>query len=123
MRTGIFDRAIPWTRLILRSRWMPADLNLRWPHRLSMALWPFGVAASVAALWRPAGLALAMAAWAIAILLNAGFYRFLAARRGWWFALRAIAAHGMHYLCCADGFAAGLVAHMLRAGVRREAGS
>jgi len=34
-RTDIFARAVPWTRLILRERQLPADLNLDWRSRLS----------------------------------------------------------------------------------------
>lgn len=112
IRTDLLDRAIPWTRLILRSRSMPADLNLQWPHRLSTVLWPLGVAAALVVPWRPVALAVAGSALVGAILLNVRFYRFLARRHGWWFALRAIPAHGVHFLCCAAGFAAGLVAHL-----------
>lgn len=38
VKTDVFDRAIPWTKLILRDRRMPNDLNLRVSHRLSVAL-------------------------------------------------------------------------------------
>lgn len=120
IRTDIFDRAIPWTRLILSSRSMPADLNLQWPHRLSTALWPLAVAALLAAPWRPLALPVAAAASLVAIILNAGFYRFLAARRGWWFALRAIPIHGLHFLCCAAGFALGALGYLACPRVRAK---
>ena len=35
--TDIFDRGIPWTRLILRNGSMPNDLNLRASQRASIA--------------------------------------------------------------------------------------
>jgi glycosyltransferase involved in cell wall biosynthesis len=37
LRTDVFDRGVPWTRLILKSRSMRDDLNLRWPQRISVA--------------------------------------------------------------------------------------
>jgi len=38
LKTDIFDRGIPWTRLILRTGSMPDDLNVRWSQRLSVVL-------------------------------------------------------------------------------------
>ena len=38
IKTDIFDRAIPWTELILRDSRMPNDLNLQLSHRVSTAL-------------------------------------------------------------------------------------
>lgn len=36
VRTDFFDRAVPWTELILRTEVMPADLNLQHSQRLSV---------------------------------------------------------------------------------------
>jgi glycosyltransferase involved in cell wall biosynthesis len=38
IKADVFDRAVPWTRLILRSNQMPNDLNLRTSQRFSAAL-------------------------------------------------------------------------------------
>lgn len=38
LKTDIFDRAIPWTELILRDGFMPADLNLKISQRVSGVL-------------------------------------------------------------------------------------
>lgn len=38
IETDVFDRAIPWTRLILRERRLPNDLNLRVSHLVSAIL-------------------------------------------------------------------------------------
>ncbi len=117
LRTDVFDRALPWTRLILRRRWMPADLNLRWRYRLSVLAWLAAAAAPV--LPGPAAGPLAAACAALGIVLNAGFYRFLAARRGWWFALRAVPVHALFFLYSGLAFAAGLLFYALGRG-RRE---
>jgi glycosyltransferase involved in cell wall biosynthesis len=38
VKTDIVDRGIPWTELILRRRFMPNDLNLRFSQRISVAV-------------------------------------------------------------------------------------
>ena len=38
VKTDVFDRAIPWTELILRDSCMPNDLNLQLSHRVSTAM-------------------------------------------------------------------------------------
>ncbi len=38
IKSDVFDRAIPWTSLILRDRHLPNDLNLRLSQRLSLML-------------------------------------------------------------------------------------
>lgn len=121
VRTDLFERAIPWTRLILRYRSMPADLNLQWTHRLSVLLVSLTAAAVpvLGALWAadalPPGAAPVCAGGAAAVVglvgfLNREFYRFLARRKGFWFALRAFPCHCLHYLCGGLGFAAGVLA-------------
>jgi GT2 family glycosyltransferase len=120
LRTDLVDRAVAWTRLILRSHQMPADLNLKWTQRFSvlavawgaLALTLAAVSAAASETRVAAALALsaALAAGAIAVL-NRDFYRFLARLRGPWFALRAFPLHCLYFLIGGTGFAAGLVAH------------
>ena len=38
IKSDVFDRAVPWTRLILRNQHLPNDLNLRTSQRLSAVL-------------------------------------------------------------------------------------
>ena len=120
VKTDLLDRAIPWTRLILRSGRMPADLNLKWGQRLSVlaACWAalalilsviLAVASGVQSA-APLALSAATAALAVAVL-NRDFYGFLARVRSPWFSLRAIPLHCLYFLCGGAGFAAGLAAH------------
>jgi len=53
IKTDIFDRAIPWTELILRDRHMPNDLNLELSQRVSVALafLLMGVALAATLVW------------------------------------------------------------------------
>jgi hypothetical protein len=105
LRTDIFDRAIPWTLLVLRSGVMPNDLNLRIDQRACVALvcmTPL-VAAGFPSL-SPVPLLLT-------ILLNLPFFRFLASRRGWWFALRSIPMHLLYFLYSGLAVVTGVVLH------------
>jgi GT2 family glycosyltransferase len=129
VKTDLFGRALPWTRLILRYRSMPADLNLQWTQRLSVALVSLGAAAVpvAGALWAadavPAEAVAGGAAIGAAAVghLNRDFYRFLARRKGFWFAVRAFPMHCLHYLCGGVGFAAGLALHLAALPGRVEA--
>jgi glycosyltransferase involved in cell wall biosynthesis len=124
VKTDVFARAIPWTRLILRFRSMPADLNLQWAHRLSVLLVALAAAAVpiLGALW--AADALPPGAWPVSAagatatvlllgFLNRNFYRYLARSKGPWFALRALPFHCLYFFCGGIGFAAGILLHLL----------
>lgn len=106
--TDVFDRGIPWTRLILRNRSMPNDLNVRASQRAS--------AAAAALLLAMTCLGYPSAALGCAIVfvaLNAAFYRFLAARRGPLFAFRAAPLHVLFFLYSGMAFILGAVAHVI----------
>jgi len=127
VRTDVLDRAVPWTMLILRFRSMPADLNLRWEQRASVLLagaaaGAMGALPVAAAAYPEAGPWLAgSSALALALLafLNRRFYRFLADRKGRWFAIRAFPLHAVHFLCAGVGFALGVLKYV--AGGKAEA--
>jgi glycosyltransferase involved in cell wall biosynthesis len=108
LRTDIFDRAIPWTLLMLRDRAMPNDLNLRMVQRLCVLL---VCLAPLAALRFPS---LAFLAVALAMVLNHELYGFLATRRGWWFAIRAVPLHLLYFLYSGAAMAAAVAWFALR---------
>lgn len=128
VKTDVWDRAIPWTRLILRSHQMPADLGLRWGQRFSVLASGWAVAALALAAVLAAGgqarwaaalaVSAAVAAFAVAAI-NRDFYRFLTRVRSPWFALRAFPLHCIYFLCGGTGFAAGLAAHECEVWRRR----
>ncbi len=122
-RTDLCDRAIPWTRLILQFRSLPADLNLRWTQRLSVALAGVslsGLAAAAClglvadggvAVWST--LAVTASALALTVGLNRDFYQFLAERRGAWFAVRAFPLHWLYFFSSGLGLVTGLLLEAL----------
>lgn len=110
LRTDVFDRGIPWTRLILRSRSIPNDLSVRVSQQASLTILVLLVA--MASLGQP----LPAVACAVAFLaLNAAFYRFLAVRRGVLFAVRAVPLHVLYFLSSGVAFFLGALAHFVSA--------
>lgn len=112
LKTDVFDRGIPWTRLILndRSR-LINDLNLGNDQRLSLVvtyllllsllLTPFVAQAGYAA----AALA------AVLFSLNISTYSFFVKRRGALFAIPAIGMHWLYFVYCGIAFWCGVALH------------
>jgi hypothetical protein len=113
LRSDIFDRALPWTRLILRSGILPRDLNLAARQQVSAALVLSGAALAPACGVAGASPALALAPLAAAISLNWSFCRFLARKKGWWFAARSIPLQLAYYFYSGVAFSAGAVPYLL----------
>src|SRR5205085_937230 len=84
--SDVRDRALPWTRLSLSRRTLPADLNLKWSHRASAVCACLLVPTLLVAPFVPGAL-LGAALCALALLLlNRSLYTFFAVRRGMLFA-------------------------------------
>jgi cellulose synthase/poly-beta-1,6-N-acetylglucosamine synthase-like glycosyltransferase len=108
IKTDVFDRGIPWTRLILRSGQMPDDLNLRWTQRISVALSFLSVAALAFGSYKTTiGCVLAL------LCLNLPFLSFLWVRRGTWFVLGALPVHFLFHFYSGIAFGLGLGSHLL----------
>ncbi|MGO9009504.1 MAG: glycosyltransferase family 2 protein [Bryobacteraceae bacterium] len=113
LRCDIFDRALPWTRLILESGHLPNDLNVAVSQRISALLAWTSAAFAVGGLWWPVLFAPALVAAAGNVALNQEFFRLLAARRSWLFAAGALPLHFAYYLYSSFTFAAGTVLYLL----------
>jgi len=105
IRTDILLRAIPWAKLILRTRTAPGTLNLRPAQRWSVALTGIALALAVASPVAPFLLLPAGAALIGILALNASFYRFLCEVRGIPFALAGVFLHLLYFTCCGLGAA------------------
>jgi hypothetical protein len=113
LRCDVFDRALPWTRLILESGRLPNDLNVAVSQRISALLAWMSAGFAAAGVWLPALFAPAFLAAAANVALNRRFFRLLAARRGWPFAAGALPLHFAYYLYSSFTFAAGTVLYLL----------
>jgi GT2 family glycosyltransferase len=115
IRDDITRRAAPWARLLLRERRIPNDLNLARGQRVSVVLAGL-LPAALMALAKSTSTALPALACCTTglLLLNADFYRFLAYRRGLWFAVRAIPCHWLYFICAGCGGLLGTIQFLTR---------
>jgi glycosyltransferase involved in cell wall biosynthesis len=86
LRTDIFCRAVPWSKLILTSQGLINDLNLKTSDRLSALLVGLSLLLLPLVFWQPLLLIL-LAAFLLSILyLNRKIFRFFAEKKGILFA-------------------------------------
>ena len=120
IKTDVFQRGVPWVKLMLRDKFVPNDLNVSHTQKLSVALaWLLVLAALLAvahfAGWLGLQLPLLAALSTVAILLlmalNADFYRFFIRTRGIFFALRVIPLHFMYFFYCGVSFILGIIGY------------
>lgn len=126
-QTDIFQRAVPWSRLILQTGSAPDDLNLTWESRASAVL-----VASLAALVisliacsfarSPKHVALIGSAvavdFALLVMLNRGLYGFFWRKRGLKFAIGAIATHWLYLFYSGTIFAMCWIVESFKANFR-----
>lgn len=111
IRTDVFDRGIPWTRLMLRAGDVPNSLNTRNTQKLSLILFYLAVLAAPIGFLHAAAFVVAAVALTALTGLNWGFYRYFAARRGMLFTLRCVPLHWLYFGYCGFAFAAGVLLH------------
>jgi glycosyltransferase involved in cell wall biosynthesis len=97
VRTDIFCRALPWSKLILTSKGLINDLNLKTADRLSAVLVALGCLVLPLIVWKPV-FAGVLAILLLAILfLNLEIFRFFYRSRGLLFAIRAFPCQLMFF--------------------------
>jgi GT2 family glycosyltransferase len=117
LRADLFDRAIPWLRIMLRDRTLPADLNLTMQHRLSvisvwlMALTTLAVTVAPTQRLMPLALMVVVLCGATLLWLNLDVYRFFARKRGLGFAIKAVPMHWLYAWYCGLAVPMALIAH------------
>ncbi len=114
LKTDIFDRGVPWTRLMLRARTPVSTLNVTPAQRLSVALVYLTLVALVTAVVSPLAPLVWIAAAALALtvtLVNLDFYRFYLKRRGFSFMLRVAPMHWLYFLYCGFSAVLGALLH------------
>jgi glycosyltransferase involved in cell wall biosynthesis len=107
-KSDFFDRALPWTELILRDRQFVNDLNLRLSSRLSVILTYSLLLALIGGFWWPGLFAIAFVLILSLLILNAPIYRFFLQKRGLWFMIQTLPWHWFYYFYSGLAFAIGL---------------
>lgn len=113
LRADILSRAVPWSRLIARTRQVPVELNLNWTSRASAALAWIALAALGATWVWPQCIWLALAAGLLVAILNRDLYYFFARRGGFWFTICAMSLHMLYFLYSSFVFACLLLWNLL----------
>ena len=97
IKTDFFQRALPWTALILRNEQLVNDLNLQTSSRISVAL-TFALIGTLPFARRLPIVRAIMALLACGLLaLNTPVYHFFWRKRGLLFTLQAIIWHWLYY--------------------------
>lgn len=112
LRSDLFGRAVPWTRLMLERRIFRNDLNTRANGVLSVAVSYAALASLLAGLWMPAGLWATAALVACFLALNRDYLAFIRRRKGLSFTGRAAAMTFLYNLYSGLGLGIGLVGHV-----------
>lgn len=113
LKTDIFDRGIPWTRLMLRAGAIANTLNVKHTQRISVALAYLTLfALLLGILWTNAFFIAMLSALAVTVL-NIDFYRFFFKRSGLWFTLRVIPLHWLYFIYCGFCFVIGTFIYYL----------
>ena len=114
LKADFFQRALPWTDLILRDRHCINDLNTGMSGRASVILAFLLLSSVVFSFWQPLALALTGVMALALLILNAPLYLFFFRKRGVRFVLRVIPWHWLYFFYSGAGFAIGLVRHLFR---------
>jgi hypothetical protein len=117
LKTDIFDRGIPWTRLMLRAGALANTLNVKPTQRLSVVLAYLTLPMLVAALFWPAAWLLVAGLLFAVTIINFDFYRFFAKRSGVWFAMRVFPLHWLYFWYCGFSFVWGTLAHYFEGAI------
>jgi glycosyltransferase involved in cell wall biosynthesis len=100
IRTDIFRRGVPWMLLIKRYGTIETDLNVKLGQKACVALTGLAVLTGAFGVLVPWAWAVSGVALILIVLLNVGFFAFLARRKGLVFATGALPLHLVYYCCC-----------------------
>ena len=115
LRTDIFQRAIPWSRLIIETKFIPKDLNLQMSYKISaisvvlmILMIPFLCLGQMKYFDIPVAFTAGLFSLMLLVnllMLNRKIYFFYAQRKGLRFMLRVIPLHLLYYLYSSMSFA------------------
>ena len=107
LKSDLFDRAIPWTTMMLTNKQLASDLNLKPEHKFSaglLILVIFSIFMTAKSIWFASLIPVLLT---IFFLMNYEFYRFFLNTKGLDFTLKVIPFHFLYYLYSTLGFIVG----------------
>ena len=111
-QTDLLQRAVPWSRLILRSAQMPQGLNTPWAARIAVAAQGLTLVSAGAACGISQFIWLTLWWQVLAVLGHYGFLTFLSKRYGGRFALQCVPLLVAYNIICGTGFMWASVIHI-----------
>lgn len=121
LRSDIFDRALPWSRLILERGELANDLNLQMKDRMSTALVGLTILALFFSVFQPAALLLVFMMLPALFLINHRLFRFFSNLKGPRFVAGAFAMQLLYYCYNGAAFSVCLIQHVLEGKSRDQA--
>ena len=113
IKTDIFCRAVPWSKLMLEAGKTVNDLNLKKSHRISTGLVALSLMMVPFSLLKIQVLYLIAVCLIIILGLNWNLYRFFFRKRGITFAAAAVPMHLLYYLYSGAAFTGCWFIHIL----------
>jgi glycosyltransferase involved in cell wall biosynthesis len=98
VKTDVFCRAIPWTRLESERPKFQKDLNIRFSQKMSVALLGLALLAMLGMLWNTSLGGVAAVLLICIIVINFGLYWFFLKQQGIKFAIIGIVLHLLYFL-------------------------
>ena len=112
VKSDFFDRAIPWTVLMLNNKQLATDLNLKVKHKLSALLLLF-IPVFLLLAFNHTWFALpSVLAFVVLLMLNCDLYGFFLKKRGTFFTFRVVPLHFLYYFYSTLGFTIGYFKHL-----------
>ncbi len=112
IKTDVFDRGIPWTRLLLSNKTnMVNDLNLQTSSRISLIATYSLILCSIVSFFNLAAIIPSLILAVLLLYLNWDVYRFFYEKRGLAFTLKVVPAHWLYYFYGGLSFALGTLSH------------
>jgi GT2 family glycosyltransferase len=121
LKTDIFDRGIPWIRLMWRAGVPANTLNAVPSQRLSVVLAYLTLMLLPLAIIWPFASAIAALCVLCVSLLNLDFYRYFLTRRGVWFTLRVLPLHWLYFSYCGISVIIGTLLYFITDREKRAA--
>ncbi len=121
LRSDFFDRALPWTRLILLNRAEMGALNLDWRNRAGIVVAYLSLLATISIAIRPEAVLGALSGSVALLLMNRHFYELLYASGGLRLMLISLPLHWVYFLNNGLAFSVGAILLLKDGRFRRRA--
>ncbi len=105
LKTDIFDRALPWTRLLLENPQRVRDLNVNNSQKVSAILTWFLIISLFAAIFYLPLLLITFLSFALLIIINLRLFGFFLRKKGFVFTFKAVFFQILYYLYSSSAYA------------------